>query len=362
MTRAAFCDTGIFRKDGIFYRMLTNPERESFVQNNLPYHITFELTSKCHGSCAYCYNSSDEVTDYFLPPERVYRLVDEAKEIGPRMIIWHGGDPLLHPQCFDFMRYSTDQGFQNMMVLNPMMSKQVAKQICDCQVDMVTMHIDTIDQEAYNQVHTNPKTLEAKVQGYRNLLEAGFPPQNVAGILTLTRPMLHTISETVDWFVHQMGASFVCFEIFRAEGFGKGHYEWEPSLSELKKAYEDRARVLGDMDLLRMGTMDISRDACKSHFVVTYEGQVKPCVFMVGLSLGNIYQEGLVDLFHKHRDRLLYNFDVKGYCGEECENRGVCWGCRAVTYYYTGDVQASDPKCWWNPDNSDYFFQASNNS
>lgn len=244
-----------------------------------------------------------------------------------------------------------------MMVLNPMMSKKIAKGICDCKVEMVTMHIDTINQGVYNLVHDNPKTLAQKIQGYRNLLDAGFPPQNIGAILTLTRPMLHTISETVDWFVNEMRASFVCFEIFRAEGFGQKHRDWEPNLSELKKAYEDRARVLGDENLLRMGTMDISRDACKSHFVVTYQGQVKPCVFMVGLSLGSIYEESLVELFKKHRDLLLYDFQVKGYCGEECENRQVCWGCRAVTYYYTGDVQESDPKCWWNPNNPEYFYK-----
>ena len=72
--------------------------------------------------------------------------------------------------------------------------------------------------------------------------------------------------------------------------------------------------------------------------------------------MGSVYQKRLTQIFEENRDALLFNDRGKGFCGESCENRDVCFGCRARAYHYTGDVMASDPKCWLNPAAKAYYF------
>lgn len=60
------------------------------------------------------------------------------------------------------------------------------------------------------------------------------------------------------------------------------------------------------------------------------------------------------EIVERHWEELTQKkLTVKGYCAEECPNREVCFGCRASALQYAGDLRASDPKCWWNPENKE---------
>ncbi|WP_035240507.1 radical SAM/SPASM domain-containing protein [Desulfobacter vibrioformis] len=41
---------------------------------------------------------------------------------------------------------------------------------------------------------------------------------------------------------------------------------------------------------------------------------------------------------------------IKGFC-RTCEKSDTCYGCRGAAFQVTGDLLASDPLCWRNPDN-----------
>ena len=88
---------------------------------------------------------------------------------------------------------------------------------------------------------------------------------------------------------------------------------------------------------------------CRTMFNVNYQGQVLSCPVMRDRIMGNIFEENLKEIFERNRDSLLFNFQIKGPCAT-CQNNDLCFGCRATAYHYLGDVEASDPKCWLNPE------------
>ncbi|MBI1987411.1 MAG: radical SAM protein [Nitrospinae bacterium] len=319
--------------------------------------LLFEITDKCFGSCKYCFSASNEHRGLFLPPETVYSILDDAWEMGVREILLSGGDPLLHPNWYEFACYMVDKGFILHVLPSLLLSKKQAKQIVDLGAQ-VLIHIDTLNQEDYNEVHHNPRTLEAKIQGYRNLLEAGMPPEKAWVCITYTRAAARHIEETVDWHVDEMGANWINFAIFKTEGFGSPHQSFEPSVEEIKRALLYRAKKFNDESSLRFGSSDAGKCFCKTYFVLKPDGRVTPCPMLSALAVGNIHQTPFRQLVESNLDRLTFNFEVQGYCGEECPDREVCFGCRAVAYHYTGDVTSSDPKCWKNPANEDYVFEA----
>lgn len=332
-------------------------ERIEYINQVRPFAIDFEITSRCHATCAYCYSSSDSATEVILPTGKVKEIVDEAVEMGIRHITWLGGDVTCHPDWYEIMHYSADRGVRNKMATSGLLSKKEARKICQLDVWKVGIHLDTVDPYAYGILHTNPKTLEARIRGYKNLLEAGYPADRIYGILTISKPMVDRIEETVDWYVDQMGANCICFCQFKDEGFGAGRHDWEPSLSDARRVMEYRAQKLGN-DWLRIGASDGGAFYCRSSIAILYDGNVTPCtMFRNDGVAGNLHQESLKAIVEKGRDDLLFNFQVKGHCGEACDNRDICFGCRATALHYLGDVQASDPKCWLNPEAREYYYR-----
>lgn len=332
--------------------------RRDFLNAVTPYHLEVEITNRCAGSCIYCYAGSTPDSSGFMPKEKVFELLDQAAELGVRQIAWCGGDPLMHPDWMAIMRYGAEKGIDNMLATSSLISRRQAEQVCSLgsAVFSVGVHISSIVPEVYAQLHSNPRTLELKMQGVKNLLGAGYSPERMWALITLSKPAITTFEETLDWFVDQMGIRIVCTLVYKGKGTLDFHrVDWEPGVSELKQVYDYRAKKLGP-SWLRLGSGDGSFFYCRTQFGVTWDGRVDPCVCITELSVGNLYQQSLKEIVEKHRDSLLYNFQINGYCGNECPNRDLCFGCRWSAYHYTGDITASDPKCWMNPEAKEHCF------
>ena len=69
------------------------------------FEVTIEVTQKCPNKCTYCSSWSGldklEMLDYDL----ICRIVDDAVELGAKLINVSGGEPLLHPSIVAILRY-----------------------------------------------------------------------------------------------------------------------------------------------------------------------------------------------------------------------------------------------------------------
>lgn len=362
MSRAPLCAMPVKaegREQEVFNFFVSDPALIDHVNEVRPYHLEIETTNLCPGSCSYCYASSTSFVEATLPKERVLRLIDEAEELGIKVICWLGGDALFHPDWFTFMNKAAEKGMFNYFDSSGFISKKTAKQLVQLlpTIRASCMHIDSINPSTYQKVHNDPASLQAKIKGYKTLLEAGYPPEAMAGVITVTKASSESIEETIDWFVDDMGAKAIIFVMFKDEGFGSTHRDWEPSLADFRRAVEYRAKKLGS-HWLKVGSSEATMFYCRTMFNVNFKGEVLPCPVMRDRVMGSIFAESLRDIFERQRDELLFNFKIKGYCGSgQCPYDDLCFGCRATAYHYTGDVKASDPKCFLNPEaKDDYVF------
>lgn len=334
--------------------------RKEYVREQKLYQVEFMLTDKCGGGCNYCVTFSDLDCKDILKTERVYELIDEAYEMGVKGFQWAGGDPLLHPDWFELISYALEKGMTAGIWTSGLVSKRDAKRIIELYnrfpetYEVTGVHIDTINQEVYNKVNDYPDTLQQKIQGYRNLLEAGFPAEKIMPSPTLSKPVCEVFDETLDWYIDEMGIKEVSLCPYRARGHGDRHRDFEPSLSDLRKVHEYLAKRLGG-DWLKIGTTPLGTLYCRSSCCIWADGNVLPCGVMYDVVAGNIYQDSLKNIFEKNKDLLLFTGTVTGPCGV-CENSEYCFGCRGNAYAYLGDMYASDPKCWLNPEAKENYY------
>jgi radical SAM protein with 4Fe4S-binding SPASM domain len=341
-----------------FFELQTSERIRRAAADLRPLVLNLEITNACGGSCAYCLSGSLAENKYFMPKEKAMEVIEDGKKIGIRHVTLPGGDPLLHPDFFEIIEWSgTELGMHSFIVTSSMISKKKAKKIADLAerscIHMVGIHIDTIDPETYAEIHFKPETLRLKMQGYDNLLEAGFPPSGVVGCMCLTNASVRTAEQTLDWF-HERGAAWINLLPFKPYGFGDTNKHLEPRKSDLKRVAEHRAKLKGS-EWLRIGTMECSKYFCQTTVFVTYEGYVMPCAFFRETKYGTIFEESLVDIFNRHKEEILYKHEVEGPCGA-CKNNDICFGCRSNAQTYYGNSLASDPKCWLNPDTPELIF------
>jgi radical SAM protein with 4Fe4S-binding SPASM domain len=292
-----------------------------------PLVLNLEITDACGGSCSYCLSASASDNRSHMSMETVKEVIADAKALGVRHITLPGGDPLLHPRFHDIMEWiGTEVQLHSFIVTSAIISTSKAQMIADLArrgyIHMVGIHIDTIDPDVYARIHLRPDTLQLKLRGYQNLLDAGFPPSNVVACICLTSESVKTAEQTMDWF-HEKQVGWI-------------------------NLLEHRAKLRGS-EWLRIGTMECSKFFCKTTLFVTYDGYVMPCAFFRETRYGNVFDERLIDIFNRHKHALLYDFEVEGPCGS-CANSDVCFGCRSTAQTYVGNPAASDPKCWRNPD------------
>lgn len=70
---------------------------------------TIELTNVCNFKCKHCYLGDSK--SCFLDVDIVKRILDELKELGCIMLLFTGGEPLLHPNFMDIFIYAKLKGF-----------------------------------------------------------------------------------------------------------------------------------------------------------------------------------------------------------------------------------------------------------
>ena len=72
-----------------------------------PFLLVFHITGRCNLNCSYCYASKySKYGDLSL--EKVKEILNQAKDLGTKNIIFSGGEPLLHSEIFKILEYSNN--------------------------------------------------------------------------------------------------------------------------------------------------------------------------------------------------------------------------------------------------------------
>jgi len=322
-----------------------------------PVCVNVEINQRCGGGSKYCYASPVDAAlggnaERSLSLEKFEEILG-LKKLGVQVVYLYGGDQLLHLGFKSMVFRAIDEGFHVVMPLSGLIPRPDALWLADAfrvaksrDIEVFAgIHIDTLDPAIYAEINRDPATLHAKLDGLQALLAAGFPPDHVFGCPTITRQTAGAIIPLMDWF-YAKGVKHVATIVFKPVGLSPVDAAvFEPSLSQVKSIFYHRAKVEGK-HMLAVGSSD-GRYACQGHVAITAAGDVVPCLFLRGMAAGNIYTGDVVRIVKKSKDASLLRRKVKGACAS-CRFKLYCCGCRANAYLYLGDIDAADPKCFFN--------------
>jgi MoaA/NifB/PqqE/SkfB family radical SAM enzyme len=103
-------------------------------------------TRRCNLSCAYC-NEYDRVSDP-VPFGEMRRRIDRLAGLGTGIITLSGGEPLLHPELTDLIRYIRGYGAVATLITNGyLLSPVLIDRLNEAGLDSLQISIDNVDPD-----------------------------------------------------------------------------------------------------------------------------------------------------------------------------------------------------------------------
>lgn len=230
--------------------------------------IWLELTAKCNLECVHCYaDSSPNARASSLTTTDWIRLITEAKVAGARRVQFIGGEPTIHPDFLQLVRFAAQSGleaevFTNLLRITPAMWDLFQQ----CHVSLATSFY-SIDAKIHDTVTTRPGSHRRTFGNIERALRLGLHIR--VGIIKVFEDQ--DISET---YQRLRGLGIEHITVDGVRGVGRG---------------ADDSSDANQIDSL-CGHCATSRVAIDPY------GNVHPCVFSRWLTIGDVHSHDVGEL------------------------------------------------------------------
>jgi radical SAM protein with 4Fe4S-binding SPASM domain len=244
----------------------------------LPVSIAVEPTTACNLRCPECPSGLRSFTrPTGMLPEAMFRsLIDELAPTLLYLTFYFQGEPYLHPQFTDLVRYASDRNIYTATSTNAhFLSEENARRTVESGLDRLIISIDGTTQETYQAYRVGGKLAKVvegtqQVLHWRRALRSATP--HVIFQFLVVGPNEHQVDE-VRQLGQQLGVDEVRFKTAQIYDYAQG--------SPLIPANERYSRYVRQPD----GTYRIKNrleNGCWKMWhscVVTWDGAVVPCCF-----------------------------------------------------------------------------------
>lgn len=165
---------------------------------NHPFLETFhiELTSKCNERCVHCYipheNKNTDI-DYDL----MIHALEQCRELGVLTVIFSGGEPMLHPNFCEFLRYAKDLDFNVTILSNlTLLNEQILEVLMYRHASCVNVSLYSMDANVHDAITTVRGSFDKTKANILKLLDNNVPVQINCPIMKQNKDSFY---EVVKW-------------------------------------------------------------------------------------------------------------------------------------------------------------------
>lgn len=328
----------------------------------IPLEAYFDYTSKCNGSCPYCYNKKF-LGNVTMAPEMVRKILSDFAELGIMRIHLAGGEPTINYD--DLKNYIDTCNKKNLILSMATNGSLLNDEICDLLMSndllSVSISIDSAIKEKNDA--TRGKDSYIKIMtGLKKLLE--YKAKNNSKTEICFKPVYYPniTKEEIEAFIclsKELGIQKLKFaNPERCLEHKAGYY------GKIKEQYYKNARMIQEFIEKNDCNLQITNisNPILYNFIIGIEenkgcigaqelltinpdGRITPCL-MNHYLLGNIYEYKSVKDFLENSNRLkeyiamIENNDCNCTIQESC--RGGCQVRKIVEY---GKIYSHDPLC-----------------
>jgi 12,18-didecarboxysiroheme deacetylase len=344
--------------------------------------VVWNMTRRCNLRCVHCYSSSQNIRyGNELTPAEAKAMIRDLATFGSPVILFSGGEPLMHRGLPELARYAVDQGMRAVISTNgTLITRQTAAVFKEIGLSYVGVSLDGM-KVTHDHFRGVEGAFDTAMKGIRTCRDLGIKVgvrftinrhnvEDVPAIFDLlekeniprccfyhlvysgrgskligedlshdqTRALLDLIMDrTKDLFSRGLEK-----EILTVDNHADGPYLY------LRLQKENPGRAAEVLELLKMNEGNSSGNgiAC-----ISWDGEVHADQFWRGLSFGNVRKRPFSEIWTDTGNELMAQLKdkkpyVTGRCAQ-CRWLEICAGnFRARSEAVTGDIWAPDPACY----------------
>lgn len=335
--------------------------------------VVWNITSKCNLRCVHCYANVNSVSEF----DAASSLIDDLSALKIPVLLMSGGEPLMHKNIYDIIKYAKSKGIQVSLSTNgTLIDEEVAGKLKELGVDYVGVSLDGI-KETHDLFRGVRGAFEKAVEGLLNARDEGL----LTGVrFTVTKYNLRDVKSILDFVIENEIPRFCLYHLVPS---GRADFSMDITPNERRELMEwlfnkaidlrdskEKTEILtvnnpadGVFFYLKLKEIDekLAEDAFEflkyrggdnSGFrlaCIDFYGNVHPNQFWFDYTVGNVFKEKFSELWMNPRDELLIKLREKqkylrGRCGK-CKFKEICGGFR-LRALRAGDVWGEDPSCY----------------
>ena len=344
--------------------------------------VVWNMTRRCNLRCVHCYSSSQNIRyGNELTPAEAKAMIRDLATFGSPVILFSGGEPLMHRGLPELARYAVDQGMRAVISTNgTLITRQNAAAFKEIGLSYVGVSLDGM-KVTHDHFRGVEGAFDTAMKGIRTCRDLGIKVgvrftinrhnvEDVPAIFDLlekeniprccfyhlvysgrgskligedlshdqTRALLDLIMDrTKDLFSRGLEK-----EILTVDNHADGPYLY------LRLQKENPGRAAEVLELLKMNEGNSSGNgiAC-----ISWDGEIHADQFWRGISFGNVRKRPFSEIWTDTGNELMAKLKdkkpyVTGRC-TKCRWLDICAGnFRARSEAVTGDIWAPDPACY----------------
>jgi radical SAM protein with 4Fe4S-binding SPASM domain len=295
------------------------------VQWGMPFNVSVEPTTSCNLGCPQCPSGLKSFTRPTgnLEYDFYRRMVDELGNKLIYLYFYFQGEPYMHPQFLQLVKYASQQKIYTVTSTNAhFLTERKARETVESGLNRIIISIDGTTQQTYEQYRVGG-SLEKVIAGTKNLVrvrkELKSKTPHIIFQFLVVKPNQHQVEE-VKKLAKALGVDEVRLKTAQVYNFKNGH--------QLIPTIEQYSRYKKQAD----GTFLIKNEMLNHCWklwhscVITWDGKIVPCCFDKDAQhqLGNLHTQSFSqiwqsNLYSSFRSRVLKSraeIDICTNCSE----------------------------------------------
>jgi len=273
---------------------------------NIPDQITISITEECPNRCIHC-ALPDTDNKASLSPEEVNSVIDQATRMGTTMIIFDGGEPMVHPDLVEMVRYvDPDKAVATVFTSGTGLTPEKAASLKDAGLFAVNVSLDSPHIDEHDRMRGRSGVFEDALAAIKNSLEAGI----LVNIYVVLSPM--NVGDLKEFYMLavEMGVHELSFYEIVPTGRWIDH-ENDVLSRDDHKTFDSFVRWAKEDGRVRVFAIPhvMESTGCfagRRWLHITPQGDVLPCA-CIPIPYGNIKEESLKTIWKRIRRDPAYN-------------------------------------------------------
>ncbi len=285
----------------------------------LPQYVQIEITNECNLNCKMCFRHFLDLDIKHMPIADFKRIVDKLE--GVQTITPSGyGEPLMHPDIIEAIKYCKDKGFEVQITSNGLLlnTEEKVNELINSKLDSITFSLESINNNNNDFGHPNKMALLniKKLVEYKKQLNSITPRITLQTLMVKNKE--NDIFDIIEWGVEN-GVDRINaarFELNTLPDVKRPSIEEEKKMFKVFNKYRKKYGIRIDciQDQVYTGIkgfiykhfkyllhMDKHCIRLKDFMQIGVNGEIKPCCALNEYVMGNMLSDDLKTIWNSKK-------------------------------------------------------------